>query len=691
MAASFLQGSVYAETGRHIEPLERSPFRVVQTSDSVSVDWIGEQGVSLQLSLNLSKPAELIRGLSISSKSGAAHKLVLHNVAPAFWVYVGRRHGSWEDNYFDNPSTRPHEISTYSSTLGINGCAIERDGNRLRIVVHGLSIGIFSGDLVFTLYADSSIIKQEAIVVTTEPQVAYFYNAWLTRCSTRQLNNLLWLDANDRFRQHRLLSDMDLEGPHLKVHRRSLVAEGPGGSLAVFPPPHQYFFARDETINYGSIWYRLYAINSNLTEGDFFSFGIRQTPYSEEANKAPLVNAPPGTQQHMTMFWYVGLGSGRETFDRVSALTHNDTFPPLAGYKTFTSHYHLSAVMEWRRHDRAAYTPDFVTAFKRMGVNIVQLMDFHTDGHARNTGQIRLDELKDYFALTRQVSGPEFLAVPSEELWDYFGGHWALLLPKPIYYFLRRSPGQPFRDTGAPDSCYRIGSEEDMLEVIHDQAGVMWQTHPRTKSSVGYPDKIRETSWFRDSAWLGTGFKAMPSDYSSQRLGDRALNLLDDMNNWGLRKLLIGEVDVFKIHLTDELYGHMNVNYLKLDRVPRHPDWSELLTALKAANFFVTTGEILIRSFALNGAPAGTSIQLNSDDTVTVDARVEWTFPLNFCELVWGDGSSTHRSVRSLTTTGAFGHDELRFVVHTPGAKWARFAVWDIASDGAFTQPVRFQ
>ncbi len=72
----------------------------------------------------------------------------------------------------------------------------------------------------------------------------------------------------------------------------------------------------------------------------------------------------------------------------------------------------------------------------------------------------------------------------------------------------------------------------------------------------------------------------MPSDYSSPRLGERALNLLDDMNNWGQRKFLIGEVDVFKINRTHELYGHMNVNYVKLDKTPQPSDWSALNTAL---------------------------------------------------------------------------------------------------------------
>ena len=671
---------------------ESNQFHVSETNDLLTVDWTGERGLALRLGFNLGNAKQLIAELSVGSSREAAHKLILKDAAPAYWVYVGRRHGSWEDNYFDNPSSRPHEINEYSSKLLIESCQVEDDGNRLTITIPGLWMGIFHGSLVFTLYSGSNLVKQEAVAATQEPNVAYYYNAWLTRCSTKQLNRLLWLDADDHFEQHVLLSDIDLEGPHLKVHRRTLIAEGPGGSLAVFPPPHQYFFARDETINYGNVWYRLYAINANPELGDFFSFGIRQTPYSEEANKAPLVNAPPGTEQHMAMFSYVGSGRARETFDRVSAYTHNDTFPPLPGRKTFTSHYHLAAVMDWRRHDReSSYTPEWVTMFKNMGINITHLMDFHTDGHARDLGPVRLGELKDYFDLTRQLSGPDFLVIPGEELWEYFGGHWAILQPKPVYYFLRRNAGQPFEENISPFGLvYHIGSAEDMLEMIHREHGLAWQTHPRTKGSVGFPDANKDKFFSRDAAWLGGGFKAMPSDYSSPRLGERALNLLDDMNNWGQRKFLIGEVDVFKINHTHELYGHMNINYVKLDRTPQRPDWSPLITALRGGDFFVTTGEVLIRDATINGAPSGGATKLAADSQISLDADVEWTFPLNFYELVWGDGAKTYRKIVPAHETGQFGRERVRIGTTAPGAKWARFAVWDEAADGALTQPVRF-
>lgn len=625
------------------------------------------------------------------SRDGA-RKIGVQNAAPEYSVYVGRRHGSWEDNYFDNPSTRPHETDRYTSRLIPEQCTVVRDGDQLRISIAGLWMGIFHGDLVFTLFAGSDLVKQEAVVATEEPNIAYYYDAWLDHCSTNQLKRLFWLSDEDKFEDHLLLSDIDLEGPHLKVHRRVLVAEGPGGSLAVFPPPHQYFFARDETINYGNLWYQLYSIGADPKSGDLFRFGIRQTPYSEEATKAPLVNAPPGTVQHMPMFWCVGAGTAHETFGLVSAYTHNDTFVALLGRKTFTSHYYLSAVMDWRRHNReAGYAPDFVAMFQNMGVNIVQLMDFHTDGHARDGGETRLGELKDYFDLTRLLSSRDFLLIPGEELWDYFGGHWSILLPRPTYYFLRRNAAQPFQDrVGPAGKAYRVGCAEDMLKMIQLEHGAAWQTHPRTKGSAGFPDATKNEPFSKDPAWLGAGFKAMPSDNSSPRLGERALNLLDDMSNWGDRKLLIGEVDVFKLRHTDELYAHMNINYVKLDRVPEHPDWSSLVDALKGGDLFVTTGEVLIREFRINGSPAGAAAKLGPLGQIAAEADVDWTFPLNFSELVWGNGAETFRKILPAHETCEFGHKRISPTTNAPDAKWARFAVWDMAADGAFTEPVRF-
>src|SRR5207245_4534336 len=130
--------------------------------------------------------------------------------------------------------------------------------------------------------------------------------------------------------------------------------------------------------------------------------------------------------------------------------------------------------------------------------------------------------------------------------------------------------------------------------------------HPRIKASSFTPDAYRHEDFYRDPAWLGAAWKAMPADLSLPRLGTRVLDLFDDMANWGPHKYMPGEVDVFKIDHTHELYGHMNINYLRLARLPRFEEgWQPILDALRAGQFFVTTGEVIVRDFTLGGKRSG--------------------------------------------------------------------------------------
>src|SRR5436309_14565881 len=57
---------------------------------------------------------------------------------------------------------------------------------------------------------------------------------------------------------------------------------------------------------------------------------------------------------------------------------------------------------------------------------------------------------------------------------------------------------------------------------------------------------------------------ALPIYLSRERLGERALDLLDDMANWGQRKYLIGEVDVFKIERRDRKSTRLNSSHVKI-------------------------------------------------------------------------------------------------------------------------------
>jgi hypothetical protein len=218
-----------------------------------------------------------------------------------------------------------------------------------------------------------------------------------------------------------------------------------------------------------------------------------------------------------------------------------------------------------------------------------------------------------------------------------------------------------------------------MMKLLEVEDGLAWTAHARIKASSWTPDIFRHEDFFISDHWLGAAWKAMPADLAHDRLGRRVLDLLDDMANWGNRKYVLGEVDVFKLDHTHELYGHMNINYLKLRHVPGFDQgWKGVLDCLRSASFFVSTGEVLIPEFAIKDEKDGRRFR----------ASLRWTFPLRFAELVSGDGQKVYHQRLDLSYTSSFGEQTLELPVNLEGRTWARLEVWDIACNGAFTQPI---
>ena len=67
---------------------------------------------------------------------------------------------------------------------------------------------------------------------------------------------------------------------------------------------------------------------------------------------------------------------------------------------------------------------------------------------------------------------------------------------------------------------------------------------------------------------------------------------------------------------------------------------------------------------------------------------LQWTFPLRFAEVISGDGQQVYRERIDLTDTTSFGQRALTLKPQLAERKWLRFEVWDVAANGAFTQPV---
>jgi hypothetical protein len=106
---------------------------------------------------------------------------------------------------------------------------------------------------------------------------------------------------------------------------------------------------------------------------------------------------------------------------------------------------------------------------------------------------------------------------------------------------------------------------------------------------------------------------------------------------------------------------------------------SPVIDAIHRGDHFVTSGEVLIPSFAVQGSGAAR----------TVVADVEWTFPLEFVEVVWGDGRTTGRRIVPATDLAPFGRRRFEIPFEAAGQKWVRFAAWDSAGNGALVQPVK--
>jgi hypothetical protein len=249
-----------------------------------------------------------------------------------------------------------------------------------------------------------------------------------------------------------------------------------------------------------------------------------------------------------------------------------------------------------------------------------------------------------------------------------------------VFWHMDRKSSQPFQEKNpAYGTVYRVADAKELLDLVRAENALVYQTHPRTKGSTGFPDEIRNTEHFLDPHYIGAGWKALPSDLSTPRLGERSFKLLDDMSNWGLKKRLMGEVDVFQIDSTHELYAHMNINYVRLPGLPNFDNYGKVLDAVRRGDFFTTTGEILLPAVSIAEGAGG---------RIVVRARIQHTLPLEMAEVVWGDGSETHRKTIPLNETGSFG--DFTFTTQADGGnwRWARFAVWDVAADGAFVNPV---
>lgn len=666
---------------------------VAQEAPGLRLTWPIGAGARGEIVFNCVDGRPLLETLALVSPEGPdARAILVQRVDPLTLLTIGERDlrnpAGWVA-FFDNPPLRPYR--TVAASVKKRHVRVTSSGSRTVVSIGEVTAGSFTGRIEFTVCRHSPLVQVETVLKTAEDGRAILYDAGLVSTAP-SWPTLAWREPTGELR--RMEVDTHRVAAPLQVGGRTVVAESAAGSLAVFPAPHEYFYPLDSADNLGFAWQGV----SGNAHFRGYGFGIQQPPLGDR-RWVPWVNAPPGTEQRLGIFYYLSREPAAATLDSVARFTRGDRYKKLPGYQTFTSHYHIEHALEFEKARRAQpgpgipaglETPGFVRTFKARGIDIVHLAEFHVGATPRLPAKERLAQLKILHDECARLSDASLLVLPGEEPNVHLGGHWVSFFPRPVYWVLNRAAEKPFmEEVPGYGTVYHVGNAADVLQLMERENGLMWTAHARIKGSRTFPDTYWNEAYFRSERFLGAAWKAMPADLSLPRLGTRVLDLLDDMSNAGLRKFVLAEADMFRMEPDYETYAHMNVNYLQLDRIPRFGDgWQPVLDALRAGRFFATTGEVLIPEFTVAGRRSGETMAASDSANTIVEATLEWTFPLAFAEVISGDGKTVRRQRIDLTDTEAFGQRRLRVPVDLAHQTWLRLEVWDMARNGAFTQPI---
>ena len=194
----------------------------------------------------------------------------------------------------------------------------------------------------------------------------------------------MWRDLANRWQEYQFGGIASPKEVVLKASNRVVFTQGEGGAIAVFPPPHSFYWARETEQNIGYNYYR-------KDQDTSFSIGIRQAEKEEDTefqHNYAMYNARPGTLQRMSVFLYVSPDPVQMLADAALAFTRSDHFKALPGYQVMGTHYHT--YLSGRFRD-SGVLPD-LDAVKETGINIYAPID-----GPRSGGPDRLAGLAAYY------------------------------------------------------------------------------------------------------------------------------------------------------------------------------------------------------------------------------------------------------------------------------------------------------
>jgi hypothetical protein len=267
----------------------------LQAKDALTIQWAGDRNQELRMRFALVNGAPTIQELAVRRAAGA-WGVVAANATPDYRVTTGLRRMSnqqmaplqglgvqltdqivdlyrW-DPFWDAPldmsapngrggnpppargvANQPglpraaDEVARVTAAYAVTSCAVKTDGARLVISFPGVTLGVFSGALQYTIFKGTNLVQQDVLATTSTPWVAYKYHSGLKGLSISNGSRVAWRDISNTWQEYRFGGARNDDEVPLKAANRLVVAEAGGaGSIAVFPPPHNFFWAREIAI-----------------------------------------------------------------------------------------------------------------------------------------------------------------------------------------------------------------------------------------------------------------------------------------------------------------------------------------------------------------------------------------------------------------------------------------------------------
>ena len=206
------------------------------------------------------------------------------------------------------------------------------------------------------------------------------------------------------------------------------------------------------------------------------------------------------------------------------------------------------------------------------------------------------------------------------------------------------------------------------------------------------PGRVKETH-FAQETYQGAGYRwGMGIDGSEKRLCEyRCLGLFDEMTNWYVdRPMPLKHMQAISESRSD--IGERGKPPVRRDVRERTGQLPEDRSAADGRRHEPDHQRDEARRL-LRHVGRGAHLQLRGrghrrpadDQSPTSSGR----FRSTSSRWYGATGTKTDRQIISTTDLPAFGKKHFQIPFNAAGKKWVRFAAWDVATNGAFVQPIR--